>query len=408
MALLYLSSFLPKRSETFVYREVLGLRKMGVDVRVASLYAPESGLGDRELDLLAAEVLTVYPQGFPRLFKDAFFFILSNPLQAMRTFWTALLDSLSDGHLKFKERFKVIFQAVPALALARRIQETGDVRGIHVHMAHAPATIGMYAAHALGIPFSFTGHAADLFRDGTLIRQKLTRAVFVSCISRWHSAWYQSIVPRSSQDYPVIRCGVSIPEVPAQTLPGSVLRILGLARLVSKKGFDVLITAVGTLVSERIPIDCCIAGDGPERSSLEALAKRLGVERQIRFVGAVSNADVPALLAGTDLMVLPCRVSADGDRDGIPVALMEAMASGICVVSGDLPTIRELIEDQRTGVLVPPGNAEALASVIRKLWIDPKLRLRLASAGRVHVQEEFSSIQNLDRLMNNFLAHHCL
>lgn len=401
MKVLYLSSVLPKRSETFVYRELIGLRALGLDVGAASLYPPEKNLGDPELDRLAAEATTVYGDGTGRLLRDALAFSLRHPVRATCAMALAKWDAFFARDLKLKDRPKVIFQGLAALALARRLEQSNDSR-IHVHMAHAAATVGMYAAKALGIPFSFTGHAADIFRERCLLKEKLRRAAFVACISEWHRDWYRAIWPRPDTEYPVIRCGVDVPDAPAAARTGPPLTLLGLGRLVPKKGFDVLVEACRILAGEGLALECTIAGDGPELAHLRSLAGGLPVT----FPGAVAHSDVPALLEGKDVFVLPCQVGSDGDRDGIPVVLMEAMARGICAVSGDLPTIRELIFDGRNGRLVPPGNAAALAACLRGLAADPALRSSLASEGRKRVEEEFSSAKNLGRMLVALNANH--
>ena len=402
MRVLYLSSVLPKRSETFVYKEVLGLQARGLDIGVASLYPPEKNLGEEDLDRMAAGAVTVYGSGIGRLLRDALAFYACHPLRSTAVMAVAHTDAIFAADLKWKDRPKVVFQGLAALALARRLEpRSRKPTRIHIHMAHAASTIGMYAAKALGIPFSFTGHAADLFRERCLLEQKLRRAAFVACISEWHRDWYRTICPRPDRDYPVIRCGVAVPEVPVPARPGPPLTLFGLGRLVPKKGFDVLINACRILAGEGLALECTIAGDGPEMQQLKHLASGLPVN----CPGAVANRDVPALLQGTDIFVLPCQISGDGDRDGIPVVLMEAMAQGICAVSGDLPTIRELICDNRNGCLVPPGAPEALAACLRKLAADPALRASLAAEGRKRVEEEFSSAKNLDRMLVALTAH---
>lgn len=401
MKILYLSSILPKRSETFVYKEVLGLQALGLDIGVASLYPPEKDLGEEKLDRMAASAVTVYGCGFACLLRDALVFFIRHPLRALSVMAVAKWDAFVAKDLKLRDRPKVVFQGIAALALARRV-EGFRYTHLHVHMAHSAATIGMYAARALGIPFSFTGHAADLFRERCLLEQKLRRAGFVACISEWHREWYRTILDRPDSDFPVIRCGVDVPEEPFPEGTGNPLRIVGLGRLVSKKGFDVLISACRLLAADGIALTCVIAGDGPEMENLKALAVGLPVE----FPGAVANRDVPCLLAEADVFVLPCRISDDGDRDGIPVVLMEAMAHGICAVSGDLPTIRELISDGKTGCLVPPGDAHALSARLRRLALDPAHRTSLALGGRTRVEEEFSSTENLGRISAVFTEHH--
>ena len=419
MRILYLSSVLPKRSETFVYKEVLGLQARGLDVGVASLYPPEKDLGEEELDRMAAGAVTLYAGGHGRLLRDALAFYLRHPLRASCVMALAKWDAFFAADLKLRDRPKVVFQGLAALALARRLlwhghpahaksSDTGRIpvpqpnyTHIHIHMAHAAATIGMYTAKALGIPFSFTGHAADLFRERCLLEQKLRRAAFVACISEWHRDWYRTICQRPDTEYPVVRCGVAVPDASMPARIGPPLTLLGLGRLVPKKGFDVLIEACRILAGEGFAIECVIAGDGPELKRLQSLAGGLPV----RFPGAIANRDVPALLEGIDIFALPCQISPDGDRDGIPVVLMEAMARGICAVSGDLPTIRELISDNKNGCLVPPGNAESLAACLRRLAAGPALRASLAHEGRKRIEEEFSSAKNIDRLLSALTDH---
>jgi len=401
MHLLYLSSLLPKRSETFVYREVLGLRDLGVRVSVASLYAPERQLGDPRLDALADEVITVYPAGLGRLLADATAFGAAHPMRAAGVKFRAIQDAVTAKDVSPAGRPKIFVQALAGLALAHRLRDRG-ITHLHVHLAHAPATVGMYAAQALDVPFSFTGHAADLFRDRALLLPKLERAAFVACISEWNREWYQSLVPRDPNDYPVIRCGVGVPANPTARIPDGKFRMLALGRLVPKKGFDLLPSAVSKLRAAGVPVHCVVAGDGPERIRLEATVADNGTAGDFEFLGDVCNGDVPGLIAGADVMVLPCRVDASGDRDGIPVVLMEAMAQGLCVVGGDLPTIRELIQSGQSGFLIGQTEMGKLASVLEDLYRNPEKRLAAGLEGRRRVMDEFSSATNLARLREAF------
>jgi glycosyltransferase involved in cell wall biosynthesis len=262
----------------------------------------------------------------------------------------------------------------------------------------------MYAARQLGCRFSFTGHAADLFRDRVLLPEKLARAAFVACISNWHRAFYCSLVSRPDEAYPLVRCGVDPAEfapAPPRAAVGP-LRIVAVGRLVPKKGFDLLVDALGTLRAECVPFTCKLLGDGPEREALAARVAALGLQAQVELAGAAQNAAVRAALAAADLFVLPCRQDSDGDRDGIPVALMEAMACAVCAVSGDLPAIRELIEDGKTGYLTPPGDAAALAGLLGRLAGRADERLRVAQAGRAHIEREFALAANSLRLQQAF------
>lgn len=398
--ILYVSAQLPKRSETFVYREVLALRAAGQDVRVASVHPPERNLGEPELDALADEALPVYGPGLPRLFLDWFCEVLTRPLRTVATFWRAHRDAWGPDGAKGFGIGKVFVQTVAGVALARRVRPLG-LAHIHAHMAHVPATIAMYAAHQLGIRFSFTGHAADLFRDRSLLTRKLQAAAFVCCISEWHREFYRSLVPRPDTDYPVVRCGIDTNEfavrerAPADPRPPL---ILGVGRLVPKKGFDLLLDALAGLRDAGVPFRAVIGGDGPEAEALAQQRERLGLVDRVELPGALANRAVRGLLGEAAVFVLPCRVDGSGDRDGIPVVLMEAMACGVPVISGDLPAIRELVADRTTGHLVPPGDATALRSTLAELLGPASLGTELGRRGRARVEQEFSAAVNTARL----------
>lgn len=399
--LLYLSAQLPKRSETFVYRELLGLRAAGLTVHAASLHPPERNLGEARLEALANEVIPVYGAGRWRLLADFALEKLRHPLRGTAVMIGAWRDAFSADDLSsLAARLKVPGQAMAGLALARRLRGLG-ITHLHAHFAHAPATVAMYAAQQLGRPFSFTGHAVDLFRDRALLRVKLQRARFVNCISAWHRAFYQQLVPRPDADYPVVRCGVDLDEfAPAERAPGSPPVLLGVGRLVPKKGFDVLLEAAALLVQRGLDFRIRIAGDGPELERLTAQREKLGLTTRVDLLGACSNPQVRALLKEADLFVLPCQVDREGDRDGIPVVLMEAMAAGVPVVSGDLPTLRELVIPGQTGELVTPGQPGPLAECLAALLASPERRRQRADAGRRRVAEEFALNVNIQRIRN--------
>ncbi len=397
-AVLYVGAVLPARSETFVYREFFGLRERGVRVTPATLRPAEHGLGDPRLDALATEATPIYGPGLPALLLDAASWTIRHPWRSAGVLGQAALDALTGDDLgSMTARAKTLVQATAALALSHRTRGA-TIAHVHAHMAHAPTSVAMYAARALGVTFSFTGHAADLFRDRALLEPKLRRAAFVSCISEWHRAFYQKIVARPAADYPVIRCGVDVDRFTASSRdPDGAVRLLAVGRLVPKKGFDRLIAALAAL--DDPGVTCEIIGDGPERGRLQAVIDEAGLEGGVRLLGARDNESIRLAMQACDLFVLPCQVASDGDRDGIPVVLMEAMACGAPVISGDLPTIRELVEDGVSGLMIPPGDVDGLAGSIRRLASDHDLRRTLAAGGRARVEAEFSLDVNVGRLI---------
>lgn len=385
--ILYVGAQLPKRSETFVYREVLGLRDRGVRVSAASVHPPEQGLEDPQLMALAEQAVPIYGQGIGgklRVCVDA----------CRQSLWRPPRGLFENSPLYWP---KYQLQCDAGYALAHRVHSLG-ITHVHAHMAHVPTTIAMHCAEALGVPFSFTGHAADLFRDRSALKTKLQRAAFVACISHWHRGFYNELVPREEADYPVVRCGVDVHQFsPRPDANRSGLLTVG--RLVRKKGFDLLVEAMSMLTH---PARLTIVGDGPERGALQRQIESLGMSQRIDLVGAKTNNEVRKLMQQAEAFVLPCRVAEDGDRDGIPVVLMEAMASGLAVISGDLPTIRELVEHDRSGLMVEPGDVPGLAHAIDRLSGNSVLAGQLADAGRGRVIEEFSMAVNLDRLRTAF------
>ena len=396
--LLVIAPWLPKLSETFVYREVLGLRSLGVEVITASVHDPGSQWREPALRQLAEQAIPVYGAGPLAMLVEALKELPRRPRRTLSTLALALGDALGARELRPLARLKILWQCLGGLALASRLRGR-EPDHLHAQMAHVSTTIAMYAAHQMGLGFSFSGHAADLFRDASLLKQKLQRADFVRCISHWHRAFYQSLVPRPDQIYPVVRCGVPLDG--PQRQPDRALKspplLLGVGRLVPKKGFDLLIRAVALVRAAGQACQCRILGDGPEAAALQALVTELGLTGVVELAGARDNPEILATLPEADLFVLPCRTDAAGDKDGIPVVLMEAMASGLCCVSGDLDTIRELIQDGESGFLVPAEDVEALAGRILRLLQDPDLREGTARRGQAWVRQEFGLEPNLRR-----------
>jgi glycosyltransferase involved in cell wall biosynthesis len=268
-------------------------------------------------------------------------------------------------------------------------------------MANAPSMVALYLARALGVPFSFTGHAADLFVQRAALRFKLQQASFVACISHWHRSFYQGIATLDDRRLPLVRCSVAL----STTSQLERRDLVTVARLIPKKGIDLLIRAFAG-VDALSDWTLHILGGGDDRARLEAIAAELQVADRVHFGGARPHADCLAAIATAGIFALPCRTAANGDQDGIPVVLMEAMAASRAVIAGDLPAIRELIgagehgseSGGETGLLVPPDNESALAAALARLVGDPGLRAQMGAAARVKIAEEFSDQVNWQRL----------
>lgn len=393
----YLAPELPILSETFVYRELLALRVAGERIVPMSVHRPAWQPDVPELARLRDEVTVVYdrPLGIAgRAVLEA----LRHPIRTLSSLLRVGTDLASVEAGGIRPRLKVIAQAVGAIAAAGRARAAGTTH-VHAQFAHVSATIAMVLAHQLGVPFSFTGHANDIFQRRSLLRAKLRRAAFTCCISEWHRDFYLDLEPAADPNrLVVIRCGVPSTYAGPQSVedPGHLVTV---ARLVEKKGLHL---AVEAMADPRIVTSGWrfrIIGDGPERARLEEAAAGLPHPDRVEFVGALGNADVLERLRAADVFVLPCIDDSSGDRDGIPVALMEAMAAGVPVVSGDLPAIRELIDDGRTGRLVGDPDSARVADAVAELIAAPDRRHALGAAGRDFVAEEFLVSVNAERFV---------
>lgn len=386
----------PERSETFVRREVEGLRAAGVRVTVAGLRPP----GSPPEDVRAADLL-VYGPGTLRTVGAALAEMARHPFRSLRSLGTGISDLLRPGEpVPLRERLKLPLQVFAGIGLGRRLRARG-VRHLHCHFAHAPTTLGMVAARQIGAPFSFTGHANDIFQRRAFLRRKLERAAFVSAISRWHADFYREVAP-GVRRVAIVRCGVDTRDwTPAGSddEPGRPLRLISVGRLVEKKGVDLLLRALPELVAANEVRSLTIVGEGPMGPAWRKLVDELGVSEAVEWAGARSVSEVRERMRRSDVFVLPCRTDRHGDRDGLPVVLMEAMACGLVAVSGDLPAIRELVADGETGCLVPSEDPAAIATAISGLARDAGRRRRLAAAGRARVCEEFDLERNVGRLL---------
>ena len=298
-----------------------------------------------------------------------------------------------------------------AIALADRLLADPEVRHLHAHFAHGATTVGWLASLITGLSLSFTGHAKDVFSESLnpagLLARKLRAARFaVTCTEagRRH-------LRRVADGTPVhlVYHGLNsdftrlVAQAPAARRPNGVLRVLGVGRLVRKTGFDVLVAAAAQLAARGVDLQVTIAGEaGDHAEEVRRSIRALGVERVVTLTGPLGQAELHRAYRGADVLCLPCRVLADGDRDGIPNVLVEAMACGLPVVTTPVSGIGELVRDSHNGLLVPADDPEAVARAVQRLRSDPALAERLGEAGRRTVEERFDGEREARRLASLF------
>jgi len=390
----YLAPALTALESTFVYDELFGLEARGLRIVPVSVHRPERYLVGHE-ELLAH---THY------LYEGGFLVVMMRSLRALarsRKNLPAALRWLCADLLEadIRQSSKLIFQFLVAVRLAEILHKHRCIH-LHIHFAHVPTQIGMYAAAMAGIPFTVMAHANDIFERGLLLARKAERAAKLLTISEYNRAYLERSGVKP-EHLAVVRCGVSFPARYALPSRKNRLswRIGTLGRLVEKKGIDVLIRAIYLLRVKIRDIELTVAGDGPFRGELEALTISLGLGDSVRFTGNLPHSEVRGWMHDLDVFVLACKRDANGDMDGIPVVLMEAMSQQVPVISTRLSGIPELVIHNETGLLASPGDAADLARQLAHLIETPGLPQSLASAGMAHVRREFGQKVNLDRLL---------
>jgi glycosyltransferase involved in cell wall biosynthesis len=244
----------------------------------------------------------------------------------------------------------------------------------------------------LGIPYSVTAHANDIFVNPILLREKLEGSVFTVTVSEFNRNHLQATAPElPAERLVVLHPWVDVASVePRGSKPGAAtLHIVSVGRLVEKKGHRHLIEACGLLGERGVDVDCTIIGAGPLHDELGVLIDRLAVGDRVRLTGALPQADVRSILSTADVFVLACVVAEDGDRDGIPVSIAEAMSMAIPVVSTDLVGISELVHPG-AGFLAPPGDPDALADRIEEIaGMEGSEREKMGAIAREVVEQGF-------------------
>jgi len=397
LRVLYVVSLFPCWSETFIVREIATLIEAGVDVRILSLKAPHEKMVQPDAERLLPRVrhpLPPAPAGVARLRAFA-----AHP----RVVSTRL------ARIALRLARKPVDLAKTVEALARGLEQVDWIREFDPHFIHAhwgtfPSTVAWVLAQLLGKPFGFTCHAHDIFVNDHLLKEKIESAAVPVTISRFNVEWLaERATPAARSRFSIVHCGVDLPTLPYRNGENRRGGLLAVGRLDPIKGFEVLVDALGELARQGRRVPCKIIGSGPLEADLKARIARHGIADTVELAGAMPQAEVRAALYAASVFVLPSVVAANGDRDGIPVSLMEAMAAGTPCVSTRVSGIPELIDDGREGLLVPERDPAALAQAIARLLDNPDLGKTLAIAARAKVEREFDATGEARKLLESFV-----
>jgi glycosyltransferase involved in cell wall biosynthesis len=397
----YVVSRFPKLSETFVLYEILAVEAHGVRVDLYPLQRERARTLHPEAHRLVARAHFT-PWLSVAIARSQLHYLRRRPLAYLRTLFDLVRCNL--GSPRYLAGALAFFPK--AVHLARRMA-VDRVEHVHAHFASHPAAVAFAIRRLEGIPYSFTAHGSDLHRDQHMLREKVAESAFVVPISEYNRRMIlDACVGAHAEKLDVIHCGID-PDVfrPAPRPlrgAGDPLRLVCIGTLHEVKGQAVLIEACRRLAERGIAFRCDLVGDGPDRGALAARATAAGIAAQVRLHGACTRDQVAAIVREADVAVVPSVPTRDGRREGIPVALMEAAASGKPVVASRLSGIPEAIEHGEQGLLFPPGDAQALADALATLASDRGLCRRLGAAARERMLAEFDQRANAGRLAARF------
>jgi glycosyltransferase involved in cell wall biosynthesis len=387
----------PRLSETFIAQELHALEQRGLQLLIVSLRQPT----DRAVHALHRRI-TARVLYLPE-------YLYQEPLRVLRAWWRMRRSARYRGtralwlaDLRRDRTVNRIRRFGQALVLCAEMPT--DIRVVYAHYAHTPASVARYAAALSGRPWCLSAHAKDIWTTPAWeMREKLLDCAWATTCTAGHAAHLRALAPGA--DITLTYHGLDPRRFPSPgrgsgpdgSDPARPVRLLGVARLVPKKGMRVLLPALAAL-PQALAWRYEHVGGGPLLALLQAEAERLGIADRITWHGALPEDRVLEAYRTADLFVLASRIAPDGDRDGLPNVLLEAGAMELAVVASGVAALPELIEDGVNGRLVPPDDPAALASALATLIADPATRLRLGRTGRARVLERFAMAPGIDRL----------
>jgi glycosyltransferase involved in cell wall biosynthesis len=393
----------PRYSETFLVREILAHEEAGMDVEIFALRPPN----DRHFQDLIARVrapVTYLCLPAEGLIAEN----LASATLTMSYFWRALteISQVFPGVFTALEEARDLEprEVYQAVLLARQVHER-RVDHLHAGFASDSATVARLASRFAGISYSFTARAKDIFHQSASpeqLRQKLRDAAGVVTISDYHLQYLRRTYGPAAAHVQRIYNGLDLVEFPYRSPAERPPVVLAIGRLVEKKGFGDLVTACAILRERGCHFSCRIVGTGPCREALQEQIRALDLQKRVEMIGPRPQREVIEEINGAAALAAPCIVCPDGDRDGLPNVIQEALALGTPVVSTDVTGIPEVVRDHDTGLQVPQRDPPALAAALECLLTDPKLRVRLAENARRMMEAEFDIRRNTARRREMF------
>lgn len=393
----YILSMFPALSETFILRELLELERSGVELTILSLKPFTDRIVHPEAQSLMTRVPVHYASPCRGLARFAWL-ALSRPAKVVKL--------AADFHASFQGSSLSLVKSFTAMVLASDlipILRARECTHVHAPWATYPATAALFCSRMAGYSFSFSARAHDLFLEDHGLAVKFREARFAQTITEYNRLLIERRYFRQPNPHlHVIHSALNPEEFRARPEPFGTPMVLSIGRMVEMKGFAHLIEACALMRDQGVAFTCCIVGQGPLHDDLSRLIQQRRLADRVHLRKPMAQAEIRRLLAQATCFVLPCITANDGDQDGIPNVLMEAMASGVPVVSCPTSGVPELVQHGRTGLLARPRDPESLSQQIVKLLLDPQLRDRLAEAGRRKVESDFDIRKTAAKLASLF------
>lgn len=390
----YVIGTYPSLTTTFIDREIRGLRAMGADIEILSIRHPGPDLSDATKTMMVG-ISYLLPASPIKL-------VAAHLTYGVRLeYWKILTFLLTAPHPGWKARLKTLAHFGEAI-LATHILDNMSLRRIHAHFVDRAAVVAMTASRLLGIPYSVTAHANDIYVNPILLEAKLESSEFaVTCteFNRVHLASFVSPETDLIRLYHGLELDRYQPQPSARQSPPMILAV---GQLKEKKGLGDLIAACAGLAGDGRQFSCVIIGDGPLRHRLESQILEAGLSDRLTLTGALAHHQVVESYRRASIFALPCVTASDGDRDGIPNVVLEAMAMALPVVSTRHSGVPEAVEDGVSGILVPPGDVTELTDALARLLDDPDLRSKMGLVGREIATDRFDVTVNAKALMERF------
>ena len=396
-SLVYIIGTYPGLTTTFIDREIRALLSKGVNVRVISVHRGQTELSAEQKQL---QQITSYllPLSWSQFILAHLRFSLTRPV----IYFGTLLRLVRSAHPDLAARLKTILHFAEGVYAAERIRQD-KFDHIHAHFVDRASSMALVASRLLDIPYSVTAHANDIYVSPVLLDLKLSQASFVATCTGYNRHHLENefhLNGRLHCLYHGLELEAYQPEVHTST---EMPIITSVGQLKEKKGFSYLLAACQILKAEGYHFRCRIIGEGPLRPVLEQKIDELGLENHVTLCGAIPHDGVIQELKSSTIFVLPCVIGSDGDRDGIPNAILEAMAMQLPVVSTAHSGIPEALTEEVNGLLVPAADAKSLAHAIARLLDQPLLRREMGERGRQTVHEKFDAVRNAERLLGEMI-----